>query len=94
MRPELRNTVAVVALLAWLGGAGVVVVTSSGILGSPSIAVGIVAVALGAVGFGFLGAKLVEHGDAKAGDELDAVVARAARIEARLRFTERSLAEE
>ena len=85
MRPDLRSTVAIIALVAWLGGAGIVFVASSGALGGASVAISIVAVVVGAVGFGFVGARVVERGDAEVSAVLDAVEAHVGRLEARLR---------
>lgn len=92
MRPDLRSTVAIIVLAAWLGGAGVVVVAVSGTLSGASDAIGTVAVMLGAVGCGFIGALVVARGDREAGAALEAVEAHAARLSERLRAVETSQA--
>jgi two-component system phosphate regulon sensor histidine kinase PhoR len=94
MRRDLRNPVAVLALTAWLGGAAVVMVAQAGALGADIGASGTVAVALGAVAFGFLGAGLVDRRNAEAEAILHAAAGRVADREARVQLVEQSHARE
>ena len=92
MRTDLRSTVAITALASWLGGAGVVVTAFSGTFGEASVVIGIVAAMLGAVGCGFVGARVVERGDEDTGAALQAVEADVARLKTRLQASESLLA--
>lgn len=94
MRPDLRNPVAILALAAWLGGAAVVIVAQTGGVGADIGASVIVAIALGAVAFGFLGAGLVDRGNAEAEAILHAAAGRVAELEARVELLEQSHARE
>ena len=93
MRSDLRSTVALVSLIAWLGGAGLVVLTWSGVLGDAPTVKSTVSIVLGAVGFGFLGAMLVERTDADAATALAAVESSVSRLETRLALADETARE-
>jgi two-component system phosphate regulon sensor histidine kinase PhoR len=88
MGSNSRITAAIVALVAWLGGVGILVLAWSGALGDASTMVGVMAVGFGAAGFGYLGAWSVERTEARATAVVSALETRAAQLEARLHAAE------